>query len=306
MTALIKFRLFFVISILLFLSSCETKEKKSKETIIEGKANIYVDESIFPIVEDEQIVFETEYKAKLNVIAKSENEIIIDLFYDTAKIAILTRSLTESEIKQYKNKKITPKITPFAYDAIALIKNEAANDSIIALEDIVNFIRGNWTPNIKGLIFDNPNSSAMRFLSDVVGLPLANKPKVFSFKTTADVIKYVSENDGMVGVVGMNWILQPPIELQPEVEKVKVLGVKGLNATNYYYPTQDNLAQNLYPMSRRLYFINCQGYTGLGMGFASFISGERGQRIILKSGLVPEHFPSRKVVIRNTVTKSKN
>ena len=218
MTVLVKFYFFFVFSILFFLSSCETKEKKNKETIIEGNANIYVDESIFPIVEDEQIVFQTEYKAKLNLIAKSENEIIIDLFYDTAKIAILTRSLTETEIKQYKNKKITPRITPFAYDAIALIKNETSNDSIIALEDIVNFIKGNWTPNIKGLVFDNPNSSAMRFVSDVVGLPLADKRKVYSFKTTADVIKYVSENDGMVGVVGMNWILQPPIELQPELK----------------------------------------------------------------------------------------
>jgi phosphate transport system substrate-binding protein len=42
------------------------------------------------------------------------------------------------------------------------------------------------------------------------------------------------------------------------------------------------------------------------MGFASFLGGERGQRIILKSGLVPERVPSRKIMIRNKITKDKN
>lgn len=306
MTALVKFRLFYALSILIFLFSCETKKKKNQDTIIEGKATVYVDESIFPIVEDEQIVFQTEYKAKLNLVAKSENEIINDLFYDTAKIAILARSLTDQEITQYKNKKITPKITPFAYDAIALIKNKTANDSLIALKDIIYFVKGFWVPNIKGLVFDNPNSSSMRYISELAGISLTDKPNVFSFKTSEEVIKYVASNEGMVGVVGMNWILQAPTELLPELEKVKVLGVKGLSDTNYYFPTQDNLAQHVYPMSRHLYIINCQGYTGLGMGFASFVSGERGQRIVLKSGLVPEHFPSRKLVVRKSITKDKN
>jgi phosphate transport system substrate-binding protein len=42
------------------------------------------------------------------------------------------------------------------------------------------------------------------------------------------------------------------------------------------------------------------------MGFGSFLSGERGQRIILKSGLLPERTPGRKILIRNTITKNKN
>jgi phosphate transport system substrate-binding protein len=38
------------------------------------------------------------------------------------------------------------------------------------------------------------------------------------------------------------------------------------------------------------------------MGFGSFITGERGQRIVLKSGLVPIRFPSRKIITRNQIT----
>jgi phosphate transport system substrate-binding protein len=48
-------------------------------------------------------------------------------------------------------------------------------------------------------------------------------------------------------------------------------------------------------LARDLYIINCQGYSGLGMGFASFVAGDIGQRIILKSGLLPIRTPGRKI-----------
>jgi phosphate transport system substrate-binding protein len=38
------------------------------------------------------------------------------------------------------------------------------------------------------------------------------------------------------------------------------------------------------------------------MGFASFVGGDVGQRIILKSGLLPIRIPARKF----TITKSQN
>jgi phosphate transport system substrate-binding protein len=49
--------------------------------------------------------------------------------------------------------------------------------------------------------------------------------------------------------------------------------------------------------------LNYQGYQGLGMGFASFIGGEIGQRIILKSGLVPVRIPGRNIKIRKEIEK---
>jgi phosphate transport system substrate-binding protein len=110
----------------------------------------------------------------------------------------------------------------------------------------------------------------------------------------------------MIGVVGMNWVYQPPLDLEETVDKVNILAVKSITGTEYVSRSQDNLAAGKSPLARRLYMINCQGYSGLGMGFTSFIGSERGQRIILKSGLVPERFPTRKIVIRNKITKDKN
>lgn len=274
--------------------------------MLEGKATIYVDESILPIMEDEQAVFEAEYKAKLNLVSKSENEIINDLFNDTARIVVLTRTLSARELKVFQSKKITPKTKNFATDAVAFIRNKTTNDTLIALQDVVDFVNGKSVPNIKGLVFDNANSSTARYISEISKVLVNNQKNVFSFKTNEEVLKYVANNDGMVGVIGMNWIFQPPLDLIEVVDKVNVMGVKGKNSNEYVFPTQDNLAQGKYPLARRLYIINCQGYSGLGMGFTAFITSERGQRIILKSGLVPERVPTRKIIIRNKITKDKN
>lgn len=290
---------------LLFVFSCQKKEA-NKDTITAGKATLYVDESILPIVEDEQAVFETEYAAKLHLVPQSEKEIMNAMVNDTAKMAILTRELTPIEAKAFEAKKIIPKIIPIANDAIAFIRNKTSKDTLVALQDIIDFINGKPVPSIKGLVFDNANSSTVRYMNKLAGAVIEKQKNIYSFKTNQDVIKYVADNDGMIGVVGMNWIYQPPIELEETVDKVNILGVKSIKGTEYVFPTQDNLAAGKYPLARRLYMINCQGYSGLGMGFTSFIGSERGQRIILKSGLVPERFPTRKIVIRNKITKDKN
>jgi len=296
----------FLLISLLFVLACQNKSTDKLDTIIKGKATIYVDESILPIVEDEEAVFETQYEAKLHLVPQSENEVLNALLNDTAKIAILTRKLSDKELKKFQAKKIVPRITPFATDAVALIRNKTSNDTLIALKDVIDFINGKTVQSIKGLVFDNANSSTVRYFNEVTGETITNKKNIFSFKTNEEVIKYVANNDGMVGVIGINWIFQPPLSLQETVDKVNIMGIKGLNTNDYFSPTQDNLASGNYPLARHLYIINCQGYSGLGMGFASFLGGERGQRIILKSGLVPERIPTRKIRIRNTITKKNN
>jgi len=291
--------------ILLFVFSCQKKEG-NKDTITEGKATLYVDESILPIVEEEQAVFETEYAAKLHLVPQSEKEIMNAMVNDSAKMAILTRELTPAEAKAFEAKKIIPKIIPIANDAIAFIRNKTSNDTLVALQDIIDFINGKPVANIKGLVFDNANSSTVRYMNKVTGATIEKQKNIYSFKTNQDVIKYVADNDGMIGVVGMNWVYQPPLDLEETVDKVNILAVKSITGAEYVFPSQDNLAAGKYPLARRLYMINCQGYSGLGMGFTSFIGSERGQRIILKSGLVPERFPTRKIVIRKKNTKDKN
>ena len=294
-----KYVFIILICVIFITSSCNKKAEtlEGKDGIVSGKTSITVDESLLPIIEDELAVFQNTYNATITLIPKSENEGITDLLEGKSKIIVLSRKLDSKEMVYFNNKKLIPKVTPFAKDAIALIKSKKSNDTLVVIQDIIDFMKGKQN-RIKGLVFDNPNSSAVRYFKELAGLNDIPEKGVYSFKTNDEVIKYVANNDGMIGIVGINWIAQPLQPMQKTVDQVAVLYVKKAN-NQYVYPSQDNIAAGKYPLARDLYIINCQGYDGLGIGFSSFVAGQIGQRIILKSGLVPFKMPGRNIRIRN-------
>ena len=302
-----KIKIFSVALIGLLFIMCNQKEKlnTNKETILKGNATLLVDETLTPIIEDQVAVFESNYKSKIKISSKSESEIVNSLFTEKSVIAVLSRKLTEEENKIFEQKKITPKTTKFATDAIAFISNKSKNDTLIELKSIVEFLQGKYNAKIKGLVFDNPNSSTVRFMNEIAGIKKSPEKGIYSFKSNEEVIKFVSENKGMIGVVGVNWLSQPSPDMIQYVKEINILSVKNLKSPNYYSPTQNNIAEGKYPLARDLFIINCQGYSGLGMGFASFVAGDIGQRIVLKSGLLPIKIPGRKINIRKEISNDK-
>jgi phosphate transport system substrate-binding protein len=275
----------------------------ANETIIKGTTNLLVDESFQPIIEDQVAVFQGQYNAKIIIDAKSEKEIIRAFLNDTSRIVILSRKLNDEEKKYFEKLEIKPKVTQIASDAIAFISNKSDNDTLISVKDIILFMQGKVQNRIKGLVFDNPNSSTVRYINDLAGIKNLPKQNVFSFKSNKEVIKFVSENDGMIGVIGLNWLYQPSSDINDYIQKINVLSVQGDGNPTFFPPTQNNLAEGSYPLARDLFIINCQGTSGLGMGFASFVAGDVGQRIVLKSGLLPIRIPGRRIIIK---TNSKN
>lgn len=293
------------VSFLLVMCNKSDQSKNDQESILKGTATILVDETLSPIMEDQVAIFESKYDAKIKIVSKSESELVVSLFKEKSGIAILTRNLTLNENKIFEQKKITPKITKFATDAIAFISNKSNNDTLIELKSIVEFLQGKQNSIIKGLVFDNPNSSTVRYMNEIAKINAFPKERVYSFKTNEAVIKFVAENNGMIGVVGLNWLTQPRPAMKEYVDKVDILSVKGGSNEKYYFPSQNNIAEGKYSLARDLYIINAQGYSGLGMGFASFVAGDIGQRIILKSGLLPARVPGRKINIRNEISIEK-
>jgi len=293
------------ISLLFIMCNQKEQKKADKESILKGSTTIFVDETLSPIMEDQVAVFESNYEAKVKLVSKSESETLISLFKQKSAIAVLTRNLTNEENKIFEQKKITPKITKFATDAIAFISNKSTRDTLIDLKNVVEFMQGKPSSSIRGLVFDNPNSSTVRYMNSLARIQSIPENGVYSFKTNDEVIKFVAQNKGMIGVVGVNWLYQPMPEMKKFVDKVNVLSVRGLTGENYYAPSQNNIAEGKYPLARDLYIINGQGYSGLGMGFASFVAGDIGQRIILKSGLLPVRIPGRRINVRHGVYNEK-
>ena len=66
---------------------------------------------------------------------------------------------------------------------------------------------------------------------------------------------------------------------------------------NAYAPYQAYLQLKKYPLARMLYIVSGEARSGLGTGFASWALSEKGQRIVLKAGLLPATMPVRVVQI---------
>jgi phosphate transport system substrate-binding protein len=303
-----KIKLFGALFVLVTFVSCElgTKlTKETKETVVTGTTTILVDETILPIVEDVVAVFENEYKnAKINLIAKPEGEIIRLLKEDKSKIAILARNLSRSEMQYYSNKNVIPRITEFGEDAVVFIANHSNALETISIDQFASKLKGTSSKWSSAIVFENPESSTLAFLKSKLAIDTLDSKAVFSMKDSKELIRFIAANKNAVGIVGVNWLLQPSLDIEKEVQNVKILGIhtKGIiDGKPWVKPNQSNIADHSYPWTRKLYLLNFQGAKGLGMGFASYIAGENGQRILLKSGLSPIKFPSREINIKGSI-----
>ncbi len=291
-----------LILILALISLFGCNSEKTGQSGNAQATNILVDESFTPIIDDQFLVFETSYpQEKIKLIYKPEVKLVNELLSGKISLAIMSRKLSSKEQETFKKKKIDVMNYPFATDAVTFITHRSSKDSTIALDEVKEIMKGASTG--KTFVFDSPNSSTVRYLKEICEVNVLPEKGVYALKTTEDVIKYVYNNPGTIGVIGYNWMKQPTIELEPLVKKLKNLAVKDFKgADKYYKPSQDNLAMELYPLSRKLYFVDCNGGTARP-SFAAFITGERGQRLILKSGLLPVRIPPREIIIRNKIAK---
>ena len=68
--------------------------------------------------------------------------------------------------------------------------------------------------------------------------------------------------------------------------------------TNSFKPYQAYMVDKVYPLTRDIYIVNAEPRNGLVTGFSAFVASDKGQRIILKSGVLPAIAPTRVVNIR--------
>ena len=118
----------------------------------------------------------------------------------------------------------------------------------------------------------------------------------YALNSDSAVIQYISRGKNSIGVIGVNWIsdLEDTTHLS-FLKSFRVMEIEDTVSREYFKPFQAYIAQKFYPLWREVYIISKEAYTGLGTGLTAFIASERGQRIVLKFGLVPATMPVRLV-----------
>ena len=296
----------FILFLMVFVA-CKQKEKPAgvvEETRTSGTVSMLVDESFSEVLADQIEVFKTDYPdTKFTIVEGNEQKIMPVFLNDSVRVIVLSRMLTAAEDKMYRNRNIVPKTSRFGIDGIALITNKDNLDTNINVNEVVDILKGTSTSG-KQLVFDNAYSSTLRYFKDLAGVKALPAKGIYTLQTNNDVIKYIAENKGFIGVVGVNWLMDSKKEMESYLAKVKMLGVKNIKGKKgddqFYQPVQANLINGKYPFLRNIYIIDASGKNGLGTGFANWLVSPRGQLIVLRSGLGPHKLASRDFNFKNT------
>ncbi|ADY53501.1 ABC-type phosphate transport system periplasmic component-like protein [Pseudopedobacter saltans DSM 12145] len=279
------------------LLSCNQKKERG-ENYTFGNAKIVSDESLFPIVDDEHLVFQTRYKkASIEMVYKPLKEALSLFLNDSIDVAVLPRQLTEEEKAVFAKKNVKVRTIKFAIDGIAVITSKSNPTEKITIDEIKAYLNGTTPDNAPVVVFDNAQSSTVEYLMENLNVKELNAKNIYALKTSEEVIRYVKDHPKAYGIISVSWIKRPTKDIEEAVNDIKCLAVKNKEGS-YVEPTQSSLKTQKYPLTRDLYLIDCQGKAGLGTGFAAFLASDIGQRIILKSGIAPDSLPSRQIIIR--------
>ena len=288
-----------------FFSSCGEKKAKDgrTDTPTSGTIQFVADESLSPIIEEERSQFEFEFpKAKLK--AKYTDEVTGLQMIKDFKTALLftTRNLKDSEIAYLKSKSnVIPSVFPIGYDGLAFIVNKNNTDTCITVNEIKNILTGKVTkwsdirPGSKRgdieVIFDNTRSATTNYVVDSVLHGAKMGAKIMAAKTSKQVIDFVDQNPGSIGVIGSNWLNDRRDSTNTTFKKnihVMRVSVKDeAKASNSWQPYQAYLLDGRYPFVRTIYAIVVDPHKALPWSFANYISNPKGQLIVFKSGLLP-------------------
>jgi phosphate transport system substrate-binding protein len=294
------------------ITSCDDRPKLM-DTPTSGLITVLVDETYKPLMDSEKMVFEAQYpEAKINLVYKPALDILDQMDNDSFR-AYFTAAPVDSNLLRgfYERKKYFPKSIFIAKDAIALIANNQKKGLKISVDEFAKICRGEITDysELKGckhsgkitLVFDNAKSSTVQYIQDSVlkGGLISNK--TFALQSNPDVMDYVTKNSGALGVIGANWISDnADIETLKFTQSIYTVEVgKGENPAYFYTPHPGYIATHMYPMRRLMIVTLKENGAALGRGFVNFITGDIGQKIVLKSGIVPAKAITRVVETRN-------
>ena len=293
----------FVFLLLNLLACKETSKKESSPTM--GEITIACDMQLQEIMQQEEDIFERNYKyAKVDLIYANESSVIKLLREDSVSTVILCRPFNDSEIKYFNSKMINPKFYSFAKGALALLCNKEVRDTGIVYEDFINLCSGLNAQQsaFNTVVIEDVGSGITQFLLDKIPAEQFSK-NVYTLENKDAIFNYLAENKLAIAVVDWSEFSDSDNSMQQaRLQQCKVLGIsrpKDSLQMGFLFPDQYRLQDDVYPLTRTYYFINVSGKSDLGLGFASFVTGDIGQRILLKAGLLPVYQSERWIELKS-------
>jgi phosphate transport system substrate-binding protein len=283
---------FFLLALL--INSCESdkeRDGKLQDTPDRGTIHISADESFKPVIDEQVKVYESNNPdTKINVWYKPEAECLKDLLVDSIRMIIATRGFSEPE-KNFivDSMKVSPRKMVVARDAVAVIVNPLAQDSLFTMNELREILTGKFRKSLIPVFDGVQATSTVRFIVDSILRKDSLTPGSMAARSSQEVIDYVAKNPQTIGFIGVSWIGNREDTAQLSfLKKVKMAWLESTEVPGrYILPFQVNISNGSYPMVRDLVYVLKEKHRGLGVGFADFLSGQVGQLIFKRAYLMP-------------------
>lgn len=298
-----------ILMLLVALVSC-TPRVEVDHRMHEGNIDFCCDESYANVLAQQVFVFtRTNPGAFIDMTRCTERDALNALLEDSVRLITVTRRLTASEKNRILENQLNCNETHIAVDAIAFVVNKNNPDSILTVENIRSILTGEVTqwselfPQSKlgkiQVIFDNRNSSTVRYAVDSICAPDALYNGVAAVDNTLQVVNEVSKRRNAIGVIGAGWINALDSAEVRVRDRVSPVRVKKTPDAKAFGPFQAYIASADYPYFRSIYMINTESNNGLCTGFTIFVAGQRGQKIFEKSNISPARIEERVINLKN-------
>ena len=293
-------KIFYIVVCAVLFSCSQTAENKKfepEDSPTSGKIKMLCEEGFTLPIKREIYTFEELYdRAKVEVVFVNEKQAIEAFYNDCCSVILISRTLSSDEEKKFKAINVSTRPICIAKNAIAFVSGISSTDSVLSVKKIKALLSGADTSF--NLVFDNENSGVTKFLKDSI---LQGKPfgkNCFAVNNTEELIKLVSERKNLLGVMDFSWISDTDETITKEIlTKVRPLAVSLTDKQKGFYPDQSNIQTKDYPFCRYTYLMRRSGDFTLGAGVVAFVAGQKGQLIMLKTGLIPAFRQEREVEI---------
>lgn len=269
----------------MFLTSCYEKQYSPTK----GDVQAASDESLYRVASAAKEEFEKTYvQAKVNMTQLAAREGIPQLFEGKIKIYLCGRGFNEEELAYIEKAKKKDEIQQFkfCYDAIVLTvqkSDKRENISINELKDMLNGVNRSYKIFMPPFI-----SSTYEYIKSAIlgGKVPANVKLMESEKA---VLEQVKKTPNSMGLVALNVIAD-----SSSYKFLKVCSDEtSPGGPEYFEPHKGFLVNGSYPLSKLCFIFTNEIVTGVGGGFATFLTGNDGQRLVLKQNLGPATVPVR-------------
>jgi phosphate transport system substrate-binding protein len=287
---------------ILVLCGCQ---KEPEETTTKGTIHLFFPESVAPAMSGEVTAFMNQYReAGANVTGESvTNEAAVNRFMkDTLRLTFSTRRLTVSE------KEAATKVSPdfeeilVAYDGVAVVvnkKNAVEEMTTAEIKDILSGKTNRWNKlsHAKGMrgavtiVLQDSADNAL-YLKSRLGLSQFT-PALKNASSELEVIDAVAKDRTAIGFVSTAWL--DSVKTSVKAVTLSSVGVESDTAYTvapeavgkFFSSHPAYIYQKYYPFWRTIYAYCRTPYSNIAAGFASYVAGAEGQKLLLSKGVVP-------------------